>query len=59
MAQIDDFIDAPETARIMKCSVSCAYKILQKIRQEMEAEGLITLRGKVPRKRLLRRVGLA
>lgn len=59
MAQIDDFIDAPETARIMKCSVSYAYKVLAKIRKEMQQEGLITLQGRVPRQRLLRRIGLA
>lgn len=55
----DDFITAPETAKIMKCSVSHAYKIMQKIRKEMEQEGLITLQGRVPRKRLMERVGLA
>ena len=54
----DELITAPETAQLMKCSLSCAYKILAKIRKEMQAEGLITLQGRVPRKRLLERVGL-
>jgi hypothetical protein len=55
----DDFVTAPETAKIMRRSVSYAYKILAKIRKEMEDEGLITLQGRVPRQRLLRRIGLA
>lgn len=55
----DEFVTAPETAKIMRCSVSYAYKILAKIRKEMEDEGLITLQGRVPRQRLLRRIGLA
>jgi hypothetical protein len=56
---MDDFIDAPETAKLMRCSVSHAYKILAQIRKEMKEEGLITLPGKVPRQRFMRRVGLA
>ncbi len=55
----DELITAPETAKIMKCSVSHAYKIMRKIRDEMQAEGLITLQGRAPRQRLLRRIGLA
>ena len=55
----DELITAPETAQIMKCSLSCAYKIMRKIRDEMKQEGLITLQGRVPRKRLMERVGLA
>jgi hypothetical protein len=55
----DELITAPETAQIMKCSLSCAYKVMQKIREEMKREGLITLQGRVPRQRLLKRVGLA
>jgi hypothetical protein len=55
----DEVISAPETAKLLRCSVSSAYKILAKIRKEMEAEGLITLQGRVPRQRLLRRIGLA
>ena len=55
----DEFITAPETAKIMKFSVSHAYKIMRKIRDEMQAEGLITVQGRIPRQRLLRRIGLA
>jgi hypothetical protein len=55
----NELITAPETAKLMKCSLSCAYKILAKIRKEMQAEGLITLQGRIPRQRLLRRIGLA
>lgn len=54
----DDFIDAPETAKLMRCSVSHAYRILAQIRKEMKDEGLITLPGKVPRARFMKRVGL-
>jgi hypothetical protein len=55
----NELITAPEAAKLMKCSVSTAYRILSQIRKEMEQEGLLTLHGKVPRQRLLRRVGLA
>ncbi len=55
----NELITAPEAAKLMKCSISYAYKIMRKIRQEMDDEGLITLQGRVPRQRLLRRIGLA
>ena len=55
----NDFLVAEEVANLLRCSKSHAYKILAKIRKEMEAEGLITLQGRVPRQRLLRRIGLA
>jgi len=54
----NELITAPEAAKLMKCSTSYAYKILAQIRKEMEQEGLITLQGRVPRQRLLRRIGL-
>jgi hypothetical protein len=55
----NELITAPEAAKLMKCSTSHAYKILAMIRKEMEQEGLLTLHGKVPRQRLMRRIGLA
>jgi hypothetical protein len=54
-----ELITAPEAAKLMKCSTSYAYRILAQIRKEMKDEGLITLAGRVPRQRFMRRVGLA
>ena len=55
----NELITAPEAAKLMKCSTSYAYRILAQIRKEMRAEGLITLAGRVPRQRFMKRVGLA
>ena len=55
----NELITAPEAAKLMKCSTSYAYRILAQIRKEMKAEGLITLAGRVPRARFMRRMGLA
>jgi hypothetical protein len=55
----NELITAPEAAKLMKCSVSTAYKVLAEIKREMKAEGLIVLAGRVPRQRFMRRVGLA
>ena len=59
MKQQNEFIRAKEVSERMGCSLSTAYKQLQEIRLEMKAEGLLTLAGMVPRKRLMERVGLA
>ena len=58
MAKEKELITAPETAVLLGCSVDKAYKIIRQIRLEMEREGLITIQGRVPRQRLLQRVGL-
>lgn len=55
----NELITAPEAAKLMKCSTSYAYRILAQIRKEMKAERLITLAGRVPRARFMRRMGLA
>ena len=55
----NDFLTAQEVAVVLRCSTSRAYKLMAAIRKEMEKQGLLTIRGRVPRKRLLERVGLA
>lgn len=55
----NELITAPEAAKLLKCSTSHAYRILAQIRKEMKDEGLITLAGRVPRQRFMRRIGLA
>ena len=55
----DDFMTAQEVAAVCRCSISMAYKLMREVRQEMEKQGLLTIRGRVPRKRLMERVGLA
>jgi hypothetical protein len=54
----DEYIGASEVAEILKCSKSFAYKKMQQIRKELEAQNLITIHGRVPRGYLLKRFGL-
>lgn len=58
MKQQNDFIRPKEAAEILQCSLSKSYKILSEIKKEMRQEGLLTIAGRVPRSRFLRRVGL-
>lgn len=55
----NDYMVASEVAAVLRCSLSKAYQIMQAIHKEMKSEGLIVIHGRVPRQRLLRRVGLA
>lgn len=55
---MNDFMTAQEVAAVLRCSLSRAYKLMAAIRKEMEKQGLLTIRGRVPRKRLMERVGL-
>lgn len=53
-----EFMVPKEVAELLRCSVSTAYKVMAKINKERDAKGLIVLRGRVPRKALLERVGI-
>lgn len=52
------YITAKEAAKLFEISESHAYQIFRDLNNELKSEGYITLRGKVPRKRLLERMGL-
>lgn len=52
------YISAAETAELLAISKSAAYVLIRKINAELEREGFLTLKGKVPRRRLLARMGI-
>ena len=52
------YITAKEAAKLFEISESHAYQIFRNLNNELKSEGYIILRGKVPRKRLLERMGL-
>lgn len=51
-------LDAQDVSRILRVSVSHAYKLIREINRELEEEGYLTVRGKCPAKRLLERYAL-
>lgn len=51
-------IGPKEIAEIMDCSECTAYKIIQKLNQELEAKGFIIRTGRVSRKYFFERTGL-
>lgn len=50
------FMNAEEVAREMNVSKAYAYKIIQRLNQEMQDMGYITVSGKVNRKYFMRKV---
>lgn len=53
-----DFIRASDVAKILGCSKSTAYRLMRRIRAELDAKNLITLPGVVPRHYFLERMGV-
>jgi sugar-specific transcriptional regulator TrmB len=47
---------ASEVAKTMGVSKAYAYKVIQKLNQELQAKGYITVAGKVNRKYLMRKL---
>lgn len=50
------FMNAEEVAREMNVSKAYAYKIIQRLNQEMQDMGYITVSGKVNRKYFMKKV---
>lgn len=50
------FLRVSEVASILDCSESHAYKVMQKLNEELEKKGKITVRGRVSKKYLLERI---
>ena len=50
------FLRVSEVASILECSESHAYKVMQKLNEELEQKGKITVRGRVSKKYLLERI---
>lgn len=53
-----DFLRANDLAKILGCSKSTAYRLMRQIRSELDAKGLLTLPGIVPRGYTLQRLGV-
>jgi hypothetical protein len=53
-----DFIRAADLAQILGCSKSTSYRLMRQIRKELDAQGLLTLPGIVPRSYTLKRLGV-
>jgi predicted DNA-binding transcriptional regulator AlpA len=53
-----DFLRADDVAQILGTSKSTAYRLMRKIRAELDAKNLITLPGVVPRHYFLERMGV-
>ena len=47
-----------EVAAMLRCSLSTAYKVMQKINKERDAQGKLVIRGRIPRQALLKKVGI-
>lgn len=53
-----DFLRADDVAKILGCSKSSAYRIMRRLRKELDEQGLLTLPGIIPRHYLLQRLGV-
>lgn len=53
------FYRARDVMELMKCSESKAYQIIAKLNNELEADGFLTVKGRVSREYLKKRFGAA
>lgn len=53
-----EFIRAPEVAERLECSMGYAYKIVRALNEELIHEGLLVVKGRVPRTYFEERYGL-
>ena len=51
------FIGVSEVQEIVGCSKSRAYQFIQQMNKELEAKGLLTFPGRVPRRYVFERFG--
>lgn len=52
------FIGASEVQEIVGCSKSRAYQFIRQMNKELEAKGLLTFPGRVPRRYVFERFGI-
>lgn len=52
------FIGVSEVQEIVGCSKSRAYQFIQQMNKELEAKGLLTFPGRVPRRYVFERFGI-
>jgi predicted transcriptional regulator len=53
-----DFLRASDVAKMLGCSKSTAYRLMRKLRAELDSKGLITLAGIVPKHYFMERMGV-
>ena len=53
-----DFLRAADVSKMLGCSMSTAYRLMRKIRAELDSKGLITLAGIVPKHYFMERMGV-
>lgn len=51
-----EFITAAEVAEVLGISSTKGYEIIRKLNKELEEQGYITVRGKVPKKYFSQRI---
>lgn len=47
---------ATDVKEMLDVSLSYAYKLIRKLNAEQEAEGLVTIKGRISRKYLMKRI---
>lgn len=52
------FARADETAMLLNCSKSTAYKIIAKLNDELETKGFLTISGRISKDYLYERMGI-
>jgi transposase len=53
-----DFLRAADVSQMLGVSMSTAYRLMRKIRKELDNKGLITLAGVVPKHYFMQRMGV-
>ena len=50
------FLTAPDVKEMLGVSLSYAYKLIRRLNAELEADGLVTIKGRISRKYLMKRM---
>ena len=52
----EQFLTVTEVAQLLRISKSHAYKVIHRLNQELKAQGVITIAGRISRSHLLERI---
>ena len=55
----EQFLTVTEVAQLLRISKSHAYKVIHRLNQELKAQGMITIAGRISRSYLLERTTAA
>lgn len=55
---MQSFIRAEEVSELLQCSTSMAYRVIQRLNDELEAGGFITIRGRISKSYLCERLNI-